>query len=297
MRVLLGETLQDHLRETLGSAHDIGRAHSLVGGDQHEGFHPGLAGRLRRVPGSEDIVGNALGDIVFHHGHMLVGRGVIDRLHTKGAKYALQALLVLDGAQQGDQFQFLAGGSHQLAQLALDVVQGVFGVIQQQQFTRTGEQNLPAELRADGTAGAGYHHHLARYTAIDELRMGGHRVAPQQIVQADILDLDDTGLARYQLVDPRHRTHVDGQAHQGIDDLLAALGGGRGNRQQYLGDVMLGDELLQFPGVGHLQAVDHRVLQGRVIIDKDHYPVLVALVQGGEQLASRFTRSVNDHVV
>jgi hypothetical protein len=78
--------------------------------------------------------------------------------------------------------------------------------------------------------------------------MWRHGFTPQQVVKADVLDLVDTGLTRYQLVNSRNGTHIDRQAHQRIDNFLAAFGRSGGDGQQYLGDVVLGNQHFEFRG-------------------------------------------------
>src|SRR5690606_21109742 len=74
-RLLMAESLQHQLRQALGAAHPTGRPHSLVGADQYTILHPALDGRLSRIQGAEHIVHDAFGNVVLHHGHMLVGGG------------------------------------------------------------------------------------------------------------------------------------------------------------------------------------------------------------------------------
>ena len=97
------QRLQNHLCHTLGTAHHIGGPHSLVGRDQNEVGHPGLHRRLGGVHGAKHIIKHAFRDIVFHHGHMLVRRCVVDRLHLPGAHHVQQALGITDGAHDRHQ--------------------------------------------------------------------------------------------------------------------------------------------------------------------------------------------------
>jgi len=127
--------------------------------------------------------------------------------------------------------------------------------------------------------------------------VGWHRVASQQVVEADVLYLVDGGPARHQLIDPGHCAHIDRQAHQRIDNFLAPLLGGGRYGQQHLGDIVLGHQLLELPGVRDLQAIDHRVLQVSVVIDEYHHPVLVPLMQCRQQLAPGFAGAVDNHIL
>ena len=87
--------------------------------------------------------------------------------------------------------------------------------------------------------------------------MRRYRIPAEQVIEADVLYLVDAVAPRHQFIDTGHRTHVDGQAHQGIDNFLAALRRRGGNSQQHLGNVVLGHQLFQFLRPRHLQAVDN----------------------------------------
>ena len=78
----LGDLLDDLLRDPLGRAHDVGGAHGLVGGDEHQVLRPVLRGQLRDVPGAEHVVGDRLADVVLHQRDVLVGRRVEDGVGT-----------------------------------------------------------------------------------------------------------------------------------------------------------------------------------------------------------------------
>ncbi len=97
------QPLQHDFGEALGRAHDVGRIHRLVGRDQHEGFDLGLVRRLRGIPGGDDIVVNALDDVLFHNRYMFVGRRVVNGLHPVGVKDLAHAKLVMRIADEPDQ--------------------------------------------------------------------------------------------------------------------------------------------------------------------------------------------------
>ncbi|MNN42684.1 hypothetical protein D3C81_1568810 [compost metagenome] len=80
-RILACQSLQHQFGHALGTAHHVGRTYRLVGGNQHEIAHTGTQRRLRGIQGTQRVVEHAFGDVVFDHRHMLVGRGVIHRIH------------------------------------------------------------------------------------------------------------------------------------------------------------------------------------------------------------------------
>jgi hypothetical protein len=184
-----------------------------------------------------------------------------------------------------------------LAQFALDAVQGVLGVVQENQATRAGLENLATQLGADGPPGAGDHHHLVRDAAIDQLRVRRHGVATEEIVEVDILDLADHRGTGHEFVDLGYRAHVHRQADQGVDDLAAALRRCGGNGQQHLRNRVLLYQPLEVLRGHDLQAIDHRMLGARIVVDEGHDAVLVTVVQCGQQLAPGFTGAVDEYVL
>ncbi len=98
--VALLQRLQHQLGQALGRAHDVGGIHRLVGRDQHEGLHPGLERSLGRVPGADDVVVDALDHVVLDDRHVLVGGGVIHRLHAEGREHFTHAMPVVRIAEQ-----------------------------------------------------------------------------------------------------------------------------------------------------------------------------------------------------
>ncbi|MNI57207.1 hypothetical protein D3C73_1122540 [compost metagenome] len=78
------QRLQRQLGKALGATHDIGWSHGLVGGNQDKVGHPCLERGLGRIEGAYHIIEHAFGNVVFDHGDMLVGRGVIHRVYSPG---------------------------------------------------------------------------------------------------------------------------------------------------------------------------------------------------------------------
>ena len=112
--------------------------------------------------------------------------------------------------------------------------------------------------------------------------MGRHRLPPQQVVEIHIADLVDAGATRHQLVDPGHCAHVYRQTHQRVDDFTTSLGRGGRDRQQYLGYVMLGDQLTEILRPRHLQAMNHRALNAGIIVHEGYSMVFVTVIERGE---------------
>jgi len=75
-----GEVADDHLRGPLRGAHHAARAHGLVGRDEDERLDAVLVGLRGEMVRAEDVVADALLDVGFELGDVLVGRRVEDDL-------------------------------------------------------------------------------------------------------------------------------------------------------------------------------------------------------------------------
>ncbi|MNN61801.1 hypothetical protein D3C81_1770560 [compost metagenome] len=87
---LSAQRLQSHFGKALGPTHDVGRAHSLVSGDQHEVLNTRLHRSLRGIERTHHIIQYALGDVVLNNGHVLVGCGMVDGIHLPGPHHIKQ---------------------------------------------------------------------------------------------------------------------------------------------------------------------------------------------------------------
>ena len=81
------------------------------------------------------------------------------------------------------------------AQLALDFVQREFGDLEQHQAARRELHDLPAQLRADGSAGARHQDGLAADAGAQQRGIRRHRIATEQIVDVDVANLFEARLA------------------------------------------------------------------------------------------------------
>ncbi|MNN15310.1 hypothetical protein D3C81_1284120 [compost metagenome] len=97
------ERLKRQLRQALGTAHDISGPHRLIGRDQHKICYAGLQGSLSSIERPDCIVQHTLGDVVFDHGHMLVGGRMINRVDLPGFHHIEQFILVTYGPEYGKQ--------------------------------------------------------------------------------------------------------------------------------------------------------------------------------------------------
>ena len=92
--------------EAFGGAHHVGGVHSLVGRHHHELihaiFHCEVGDDFRAV----HVVDDGFGGVDFHHGHVLVGRGVNHEGGAVKVKCLLHASLVLHATDKADDGYF-----------------------------------------------------------------------------------------------------------------------------------------------------------------------------------------------
>ncbi len=219
------QTLQHDFGEALGRAHHIGGIDRLVGRYQNEGLDVGLMRRLGRIPGGDDIVINARDDILFDDGHMLVGGRVVHRLHAVGRENIAQAKSVVRIADETDQIDLHRMFFGQRAQLSFDVVERQFGHFEQHQPTWVQSDDLPAQLRADGAAGAGDHDHPVADAGVEQTVLRRDRVSTQQIRHIDFAQIRQIRLAGHELLDFGDGLHVHAQGLELSQNLAATAAG------------------------------------------------------------------------
>ena len=136
------EILHDHFGKAFGGAHHADGAHGLVGGDKDEALDARVPCRLCHGAGADDIVAHPLDGVGFDHGHVFVGGGVQHDFHLARAHEHVDEGFFADRAQNG-------GYPHlgcKAAQFALDLEQGMFGMIKQDQVSGIIGDQLAAQL-------------------------------------------------------------------------------------------------------------------------------------------------------
>ena len=119
---LFVKRLDDHFAQTLAGTHDVDRIDRLVRADQDEALTAVQHGGIGRAVGAEGIILNGLAGAVFHEGHMLVGRSMVDDLRAVGMENLCQAAAVTDRTNKRDQVKVRVF----LLQLQLDGIGVVF---------------------------------------------------------------------------------------------------------------------------------------------------------------------------
>ena len=270
------EGLDHHLTEALGSAHDVGGVHGLVGGDQDKALTAMHHGGIGRLVGADGVVLDGLTGAVFHEGDVLVGRSVIDDLGMILLKDLEDTPAVADGADQDHKVQVRI----LFAQFQLDGVGVVFVDIEDDELLRVMARDLAAELRADAPATAGDEDDLSvnKVEYLAQIRRNGF--AAQKVLDGDVPEFRDRDLIVHQLIHAGEHLHFAAGLVAYAEDLLPIFAGHTGHGEEDLRHLILRDILedrLSSADDGH--ALDGAVpLVGVVVDDADGN--IVYLVRG-----------------
>src|SRR5210317_1304818 len=142
----LRKPLKNQLSKSLRGSHGIGRSHCLISRHQYKRIYAGAMCCPCSAPRPVNVVCNAFCYVVFHHRHMLVCRGVINRVDLKSSENGLKPLLVANASQQGNDREAQPLTLADAFDLSINAVQGKFGNIEQAKFFWRGGQNLAAQL-------------------------------------------------------------------------------------------------------------------------------------------------------
>ena len=178
------QRLHINLTDALGAAHHVRRVHSLVGRDHHKTLDLVLHGQIGKDLGADNVVLDGLGDIVLHHRHMLVCRGVEDVLGAVFVEDFLHPGLVGDVGDDGGGVDF----GPFLLDFQADVVQRGFGRVNQDELEGIEHRNLPHDFTADGAGGARDEHPLPFQVGGNLLQVDLDGVAAQEVLDLDFLD-------------------------------------------------------------------------------------------------------------
>ena len=133
----LAEGLDDHFGEALGCPHDVGRAHGLVGRNQHETSDPVADSRARDIERADRVGLETLDRIGLDNGHMLVGRGMENHVGPDLADDRVDPRGKADGREKSAQARSRAQPFGAGAAFMFDLVERNLGVVEQHQFLGT----------------------------------------------------------------------------------------------------------------------------------------------------------------
>jgi hypothetical protein len=210
------------LGDALRRAHDAGRTHGLVGGDEHEMGDPDLFGGPDEIPRAHDVGHHRFARGGLEHGDVFVGGGVEEHVGLVPMEHSTQSVRVPDV----DQLRHPLNG-----QRGQDVVQMCLVMIEQHQALRATPGDLAADLRADGATGARDDDAAALKERSDPRKVGVHRLAPQQVVDPQVPQVLQAQFRAHQLV----RGRQDAQRDPGV------LGHRRDARHRRRRAVRVGD--------------------------------------------------------
>ena len=95
------ETLHVDFADTLGASHNVGGIDSLVGGNHNKLLDAVLNRKVGNDLSAIDIVLHALAGVVFHHGDVLVGRGVEDIIGAERLEDGFHSVFLADRGNHG----------------------------------------------------------------------------------------------------------------------------------------------------------------------------------------------------
>ena len=216
------KSLDEHLADALGAAHNAGGVHSLIGGKLHKALYPVLAGADQQVFGTQHVVLYRLGRAHLHQRDVLVCRSMEHHRGVIGIKNLVQTLFIPD---RTDQHRDRDIAAVLLLQFHQQLVGAVFIDIKDQQLAGLEAHDLTAQLAADGAAAARYQHRFAGKVAGDFVGIQRDLLAGEEVggVQfTEHLLLGRTAAHQLRVAEHLHRA-VGADAQ--VDDVaqLAAL--------------------------------------------------------------------------
>ena len=195
---------------------------------------------------------------------MLVGGGVEHDLGAMAFEQGAQLDLVADVQQAGREVGEVPFG----LELVLDLEEVALGVVDQNEPPWAHGGQLPAELAADRTAGAGHHDDLAGDVA-DAVVVDRHLVPAEDVFDLHLAELADGHRALDELEDAGQGLHRHVGLLAGHGDVLDQPAAHRRHGDDDLVDRVLRDQGRQVArGAHHAHAVDAQVLLFVVVVDE-----------------------------
>ena len=283
--------MQDHLAESLGSAHEVGGIHSLIRGDHDKLLDAELFRRPHHMVRAENVVLDGLLRAFLHQRNVLVGRRVEHDVRPIHLKQAVNFFLISYGGDLHPQVQPVAPYT---PQLLLDIISVVLVNIQNDELLGLIFGDLAAKLAADRTATAGHQHGLPLQEIPQDRRIQLHRLSAKEIFYLHILYRRHAHLAVHQLVNARQTPHTAARFLADVQDLFLILGRCCGNGKDDLRDPFLFDHLWDLlPPADDRYVSNVFALFARVVIDDAADAALQMRCDGDlpQEHPSRLTRA------
>ena len=229
------------------------------------------SGRLSGVGqslGADGVVRHACARVPFDHGDVLVGRGVQHDPDLVVRERPAHGRGIGDRAEHRHDLGRGAGADH-IGQFPVELVEGEFVELEQDDPAGGTGQNLTGQFAADRSAGTRDHHHLA---GIDR-RGGGleHASVPaEKVRRVDGLDPVEQGPLADQRGETGHGRDLAARSLEppGEPHLFRPAQGG--HRQHHPVDPTLDDHLLDSDGRMHRQTGDRKGVQRLIVVDEGH---------------------------
>ena len=169
-------------------------------------------------------------------------------------------------------------------QLLLDAVEVVLRDLHQRQRLHAQARDLPAQLGTDRPAAPAHQHALAGKPGADRGPVERDRIAPEQILDRDFLELVEAAAALDHVLQARHGAERQAGALAALHHALHLLiaGAGHGDQQHLRGH--LARQLVQAREVAqHRDAVHFRAAQRAVVVEEADRRVTVLAPQLARQ--------------
>ena len=194
---LTADGLHDHLAQTLGGAHNVGRIDSLVCGDLHENIRAILVRTAGNVQSAEHVVLDGLVRACLHERNVLMRRRIEYDLRPVLCKDVLHFAAVTNAADEDKQIE----ARYIAQQFLLNIVCVVLVDIEDDELFGFMGRDLTAELAPDGAASARHQHHTPLDGLQDLPQIDFHLLAAEKIGDLHGTHLFDHRFARDELID------------------------------------------------------------------------------------------------
>ena len=151
-------SLNNHLTDTFGCSHDIGRIYGFIRRNQYHALRSVSSCCHSHIISTEYIVFNCLIRTVLHEWHMLMCSCMKNNRRFIIRKYGIHTMGISHRSNQHNQIQI----REFLFQFLLKIIRGIFINIKYHQLRRMMRRDLAAEFTSDGTTATGYKYSLSR---------------------------------------------------------------------------------------------------------------------------------------
>ena len=179
--------LHQHLAHALGSTHDVGGVHRLVGADHHEAFGVVLFAAFDYVFAAEHVVLYGFYAVVLHKRHMLVGCSVDYYLRFMSFEDSFECLDVRDGADFNLEVQVVLVLD---SQFLLHVVGTVLVDVQDYELSGAHLGKLAADFASYASAAAGNQDYLVPVVFLGSVIHHELLASEQKLLHAEVPESD-----------------------------------------------------------------------------------------------------------